>query len=292
MRPTHRHLASEPRLLAALVDASVRRGLQVFVRHVPPRHKGMTAVALVNRKFPPSGRLLTTTYAEGIRITCDLRDSVQSSIFYRGVHEEPVTRLLLEQLRPGDTFCDLGANVGYFTLLASRAVGDSGQVHAFEPSSLLCARLRGDIARNSFAVNVTLHEVAVSDREGSAALVLPSEALSPWGEQYLADVPPADASSEVVPVVVVDDFLPDLRFDVAKIDVEGSDLRALRGMRKAIARSRPRLLLVEEADRLLEHFGDSVAELIGYLAELGYAPQKIGDPYDSPMLAFRDRAAV
>lgn len=91
--------------------------------------------------------------------------------------------------KPGDTFLDVGANVGYFTLLASRAVGPGGSVHAFEPSPLLCQRLVADLRRNPFATNVTVHQVAVSDHRGTGWLSLPTDAPSPYGEQHLASQP-------------------------------------------------------------------------------------------------------
>ena len=75
---------------------------------------------------------------------------------------------MLDFLRPGDTFIDAGANIGLFTLLALSVVGDKGHVHAFEPNPLVAAMLRESLALNA-ADNVTVHEIGLSDVEGSAA---------------------------------------------------------------------------------------------------------------------------
>lgn len=288
-RGPHLHTARQMTGHGVGGESLVRRATQLLVRVVPPRNRGMRLVRLVNKVLPPSERLYRTTYSHGITITCDLRDAVQSSIFYRGRHEEQITRLLLDELRPGDSFLDLGANIGYFTLLASRAVGPRGSVHAFEPSPLLCRRLSEDVGRNPFATNVTVHQTAVSDRSGTSWLSFPEDASSPYGEQHLEAGREARSSSVPVDVVTIDSELPDLRFDVVKVDVEGAEMRALAGMRGSIENHRPRLILVEAADQLLARFGDSATDLGRYLDGLGYEVERAGDSYDAPMLACRPR---
>ena len=274
----------------AAIEVPIRHGVRVAVRHLPPRGRGLRVASAVNRLFPPSDRLYRTTFDGGTRITCDLRDAVQAAVFYRGVYEDAVTHLLQAELRPGDVFVDIGANIGYFTLLASRRVGPAGRVHAFEPSPALAARLALDVAENPFATNVTVHHAAVADRSGEAVLVSPADVPSPAGEQYLTLPGTAgadDRTGPIVRMVTVDEAVPDLVADVVKVDVEGAERRVLHGMQETMRRSPPRLMLIEVIDRQLARFGDSAASLLDDMAVAGYAATMIEDPHHAPMMAFR-----
>ncbi len=266
-------------------DASLRAAVRLVVWHVPPRRRGLRLVGLVNRVFPPTPTLIDATYADGIRMSCDLRDAVQSSVYYRGVYEPKVTAMLLEELRPGDTFLDLGANAGYFSLLAARSVGQGGKVHSFEPSSELAGRLRRDAERNRFG-HMTVHEVAVSDVPGRAVLAASPDMGAPDGGRFLTSPDHGDPDG-TVEVVAIDTYLPDLRFDVGKIDIEGAEIGAIRGMKAAIRRSRPRLLFIEAIEDNLRRFGGSNDELRREMAELGYEGELIVERYFSDMIAFR-----
>jgi FkbM family methyltransferase len=167
-----------------------------------------------------------------------------------GRNELPVQQALAGVLHSGGVFYDIGANVGFFSVIASRLVGASGRVVAFEPvpRNLAYVRLNCRINRCS---NVRVVEAAVSDRSGEGTLML---ARFAGGAALSVAGPPPDFLREMrVTTVALDDWLAAQggpRPDVVKIDVEGAELQALQGMRRILAELRPRILLeVDGADR-------------------------------------------
>jgi FkbM family methyltransferase len=120
------------------------------------------------------------------------------------VSEAPVQEALGRHLRPGGVFYDVGANVGFFSLIAARLVGPTGRVHAFEPVAENAAAVREN-ARLSGLANVVLHEVAVGRGAGSGQMLL--TAWDGGGALSTSVVrPPAPSATRTVRVVALDDF--------------------------------------------------------------------------------------
>jgi FkbM family methyltransferase len=172
-----------------------------------------------------------------------------------GTTEPAVQEPLLERLRPGDVVYDVGANVGFFTVLAAHLVGRTGRVVAFEPLPANVAALRHNVELNRFD-NVTIVEAAVAAAAGSAGLVLAGEPtwakLAPstgeperptTGGQPVAAGAPTPAVS--VRLVSVDDLLASGALPpptLVKIDVEGAELEVVAGMRATLRTHQPILL--------------------------------------------------
>jgi FkbM family methyltransferase len=133
--------------------------------------------------------------------------------------------------RPGATVLDVGANVGSYTLLFARWIGESGHVHAFEPSAGSRAGLERHVALNGLSDRVTIRPEAISDRGGRAPFI----DAGTHGDNRL--VPDAAAATTEVPATTIDEFCDatGVSPDVMKIDVEGAELAALRGARRTIA---------------------------------------------------------
>ena len=153
------------------------------------------------------------------------------SVEYTLSSEEPTLEIIMRSLRAGDVFLDIGANVGVYTVLSARAVGEAGAVVAFEPEVRRFERLQENLTLNGFR-NVRPFRVALGEAEGDGRLYVkgpPSPSLvTPQG--HLA----ASAEWEVVEVVNGDEYwrahaLPPPR--VVKIDVEGFELSVLKGLR-------------------------------------------------------------
>jgi FkbM family methyltransferase len=106
------------------------------------------------------------------RMVVDLTDFIGTRIFYFGVWEPHLSAFIQRRLSPGQLFCDIGANIGYYTLLAGRVVGPSGSVVAIEPSPTNRAALNENIALNGLS-NVRVIDAAVSDRPGTLTLYHP-----------------------------------------------------------------------------------------------------------------------
>lgn len=173
-------------------------------------------------------------------------------------------------LRPGDTFLDAGAHVGFYTLLAAAAVGSAGRVLAVEPDPVSRARLTGNIATNGHA-NVTLTEVALSDVAGRAHLGR-AEAGNRGGSSLLK----ADRPGIEVPCAPLADVLRSAgitRVDAAKLDLEGYEHRVLaRWFADLPAQDRPRWLLIEHHPALVHAAG---GDALALLRRCGYRVRRL-----------------
>jgi FkbM family methyltransferase len=191
-----------------------------------------------------------------------------------GTYEEETQNTLVERVHAGDVVFDVGANAGFFTLLAARLVGPFGRVVAFEPLPQAVEFLERHVALNR-AENVRIVQAAVSNREGSA--LFRDEAFT------MGRV--TDDGELRVRLVALDSLcnageLP--RPDVLKIDVEGAELQVLEGAQQLLRERRPTILLSthgrashEACCRFLEDAGFRVAVLdsgvaggFDYLGEL------------------------
>jgi FkbM family methyltransferase len=267
--------------------AFAARTVRLAVVHVPPRRRGLRMASLVEAFAGRPTRPLRARHISGYVITCDLHDAVQRSLFYLGTYEPRTSRLIQTNLDRGDTFIDVGANVGHYTFLAARQVGPSGSVHAIEASGETARALMSDVRNNGLEAFVSVHHVAAGAALGRATVRAGMDELSPIGTRYIAP----DGEGEEVAVVSVDELLPDSHPAVVKVDVEGADLQALQGMQRMIERARPRLIVVEADDTMLARLGDSTAALTEYLCGLGYRGEPIHEEWHALSLAFTHGSA-
>jgi FkbM family methyltransferase len=213
------------------------------------------------------GYLLTNRLPDGSLVECDLRDHVQRQMFFQGTYE-PVDAYLFTRLATtGSTVIDAGANVGQYTLLASTCVGPQGQVHSFEPIPATFDRLRRHVQRNGIG-NVRLEQAALWDEPGELELGLAADLPGNCGSYSVGQTGGAVRCR----AMRLDDYLAQQgvgRVDLVKMDIEGAEPRALRGMNATLGRDRPMLML--EANReACARLGDGLAELWSLLAGFGY----------------------
>lgn len=170
-------------------------------------------------------------------------------------YEQKTTTFILENLKPGDVMADIGANYGYFSMLAGPRIGPEGRVYAFEANPELQVRLKESIARNRFEGRVISTDVALSDEDRDGVdfyLSLdPAQAgistMHPW-EEHLKKGNLSGNNKIRVRTRSFDSWAIEAgldRLDVIKLDVEGSELEVLQGMRKSLDRFRPRFVVCE-----------------------------------------------
>lgn len=222
----------------------------------------------VLRALPARRRSL----APGFELFVDPADYDGFNYLVHGINPaEPVTRMLMALLDPGHAIIDVGANVGYMSLVASWRVGSGGSVVAFEASPATFSRLAQ--LRTPYN-NVTRHHLALADREGELEF-----SLGPADHSGMASLRPVAGSQGriVVKAVTLDPLLKDLpRSRLVKIDVEGAELLALRGMTELIARDRP-LMILELTPSFLASFGHGPQDILGLFAERGYVARNVRD---------------
>lgn len=189
-----------------------------------------------------------------------------------GKHETETVRQFERLLQPGMTVLDIGAHVGYYARIASRLIGPQGQVFAFEPHPRTYATLQRNIATCD---NVTTARLAVGEAAGTAELydyLMMSASGSLHYDESMVDIQRAQLSEDdiapriasdfpvetfSVDVVPIDDFLAEQgieRVDMVKMDIEGAEMGALRGMRQTITNSPGLVLIMEYNPQALKAF--------------------------------------
>ncbi len=188
-----------------------------------------------------------------------------------GSFEEGTTAVFERVLHPGMCAIDLGAHIGYFTLLAAHLVGPTGKVYAFEPAPKTYRILEKNIALNGYH-NVLAFQKAVADRTGTMMFHLLSKAGSPSNTMY-ADAR-YDYESVPVDVTTLDEFLESEGWphvDLVKMDIEGAELAALSGMRTFLERQiPPPVLIVEFSPDALARSGVSPKAFLATISERGF----------------------
>lgn len=185
-----------------------------------------------------------------------LDDWMERHAYFVGCYYEiDATATVLRLLRRGDFFIDVGANLGFLSLTASKAVGPEGKVFAFEPNRVLADRMNRGLLANEID-NVIINEIALGDVDGEAMLDLTTHA----GTASLRNIV---ASGTKVKVLRGDGIINGLADDIwvfAKLDVEGYELRVLKGFQSLIKRPKTGFL-VEITDQWLKDLGGSADEL-------------------------------
>jgi FkbM family methyltransferase len=179
-----------------------------------------------------------------VSLVLDVTEFTTSSLYFGGAPYEPETAEYFAQtLGPGHVFVDIGANHGYFAMLAAALVGDAGRVIAFEPNPQVFRQLKMHVALNGFEPRVLLMPSALADAPGEAKLYVSQEetnsglsSLAP-GAEALAAGSLSEAHTVSVPLDTFDRWLAASavdRVDLVKIDVEGAESRVLAGMSSAL----------------------------------------------------------
>ncbi len=208
----------------------------------------------------------------GHRMWLDEQDSLRLS--FTRVYEPFETRWFLKHVRPGQTVVDVGANIGYYTLLLARQVGNEGRVFAFEPDPTNFAILEKNVELNGYR-NVTLERLAVSNTNGFVKLL--------WNDANHGDHRIGAVESDLpgieVRTVRLDDYFSghEGSIDVIKMDIQGAEYHAVLGMQHLLARQ-PQLKLVTEfwPAGLADAQGEPRA-MLALFESLGYRPQELDE---------------
>jgi FkbM family methyltransferase len=224
----------------------------------------------VSRKLLPRDTLVWIQIQHGpaeglwIRVNPRTGQNVQ-----QGIGEPKVQQALVDHLRPGMTFYDLGANIGYFSLIAGRLVGPKGNVISFEADPEIAARLRENLARNNFW-HARVEQKAVWSEATTVSFARVDPNTSP--DRGLGHVSP-DSSADTITVeaVSLDGYVTTQNFpDFLKCDVEGAEAEVFRGADRLLAGKRA-ILLVEM------HGPENHRTLAQKFLELGYTVRNLDE---------------
>jgi FkbM family methyltransferase len=210
----------------------------------------------------------------------DGRSDLFRSILETGSYEPRLAEMCLRHLDPERDVIDVGANVGFYTvLLAQRLV--NRRVLAIEPSENALARLRSNISRNSVDDSVVVFSGVAADRAGTARLrsVTGREEYSSLGVMAHPRIVGEAYEEFTVPCETIDALVAEygLAPGFVKLDVEGMEHVVLSGMHGVLATMRP-IILIEVLDPLLRQNGSSAQEVVSMIESYGYT---VRDPIDS-----------
>ncbi len=183
------------------------------------------------------------------------------SSYWLGNYELPIQKCLVRELKPGEIFFDIGANAGFFSLLASKLVGEKGYVFAFEPLAENIEAVKAQLAMNR-VLNCTVVEAAISDSVGEVKLWEGPDTST----AHIVDQGYEQKVVKSVKSITLDEFVRTTRSpDFIKMDIEGAEVQALQGADVLLSGPNPPRFLIElhgEADwrqvrKILEHAGYS-----------------------------------
>ena len=197
-----------------------------------------------------------------------------------GTYEVPIQNIFAQHLKVGDVFYDIGANVGFFTVIAAKLVGDRGKVYAFEPGKNNAASVRHNAQLNNFN-QIEVIEKAVSHTSGKGQLLLAQ--YSGGHALATADAPPDLAGEITVDLVSIDDLIAQNQIappNFVKVDVEGAELDVLKGMTETIKNYQPTIIYeVDDGDRAA--YERKYQELANFFESLNYQVTPIENSYDT-----------
>src|SRR5262245_38953169 len=225
--------------------------------------------------FPPGP--LVSRLKFGPKIWLMPNDLIGRHLFYQRVWEGSTAKHFCEGLRPGDTVLDVGANIGQYTLLAGTKVGSSGKVFAVEPGTAARSLLERSISLNGLK-NVSVLPIAAWDSD-TMLYLNSSEPDNCGAAEVSVKAPEVSANAATIPARKLEPILRELgceRIDVLKIDIEGAELPALRGLEGYFDDHPPRRVYCELCGAH-DRFGDPINDLLGFFDRFGYQASVFSD---------------
>jgi FkbM family methyltransferase len=273
-----------PSLVQWLVRTAIISPLRWYFRYAPTTVGKDTLWKLASHLWWIEAPSVVARTVSGAYLRVDARDIVGRYLYYFGVWEPNLTAWLEQSLEPGDVFVDVGANVGYFSVLAGRLVGDGGVV-AFEAHPRTFELLEENVHRNGL-VNVRTVCAAVWDAPAmlelfstAGATVGASTVFTEWADRWNLSTVGSVPANRLSTLLTAEELAA---ARVIKVDVEGAELRVLRGVAGALGKCRDDLeIAVEVAPQLIARDGGSWDEMCQMLGEHGYTPRLMRNDYSA-----------
>jgi FkbM family methyltransferase len=254
----------------------VKKGIEAIVpKPMIERAKSSPTIA---RLFGRSDEPRVGEISVGVGVGLKFNPGKSNPAYGSGNNELPVQYALAQHLTSGNVLYDVGANVGFLTVIGAHLVGPTGSVYAFEPVPSNTALVRRNAALNGFD-NVTVIGKAVSNRSGRGEVALASYA----GGAALSTVtaPPDAVGTLPIEVITIDELVFRERLrppSLVKIDVEGAEIEVLQGMTRTLRECRP-VVLYEIDDQDRAAFERKQAGCDTFVRELGYQITRLENSY-------------
>lgn len=222
--------------------------------------------------------LSNTATIHGYRMKLGRWSYVNTPLFVNETYEPGTYRIFNEILRPRMTVVDLGANIGFYTLLAAKLVGPEGRIYAFEASPDNFEVLEENIRLNGYD-NVIAVNKAVLNREGVVKLWTCAEDSA---SHTLFRNPGSSDIAVEVEAITLDSYFEEIGWpciDLIKMDIEGAEPFALEGMNELISKMNSLKLIIELYPYTLKAAGLEPKDFLVQLQRMGFVISVIRDPY-------------
>jgi FkbM family methyltransferase len=199
----------------------------------------------------------------------DLGDRYVSRACLMDNYEPVESGFVRRTLKPDSIFLDIGANIGWFTMIGSTILGDKGHIHAFEPRPPTVSRLKRTIEANALGDRVTVHDFALSSSEGEGFISWARGTDNPGGSFISESELTGGMESERVPLRPLDSLNLGA-VDFIKMDVEGSEMKVILGGERTFFSSRPVIMTEINPSALRNISNVSPNEFIDFFRERNY----------------------
>ncbi|WP_165322870.1 FkbM family methyltransferase [Rhizorhabdus phycosphaerae] len=232
------------------------------------RHIFMSSAEYRSQNSYLQGWMVAPVFDESRLLWVNMKDSYVSAHCITGVYEAENSTIVRTLLREDSVFLDVGANIGWFTVLASTVIGPAGRIHCFEPQPHIADRLRRTIEINRLEDLVSFHRKGVWSEPGSMALTGNSDSQN-QGAGHLAPAGHDASESSIIDLVTLDSLGLD-RCDLIKMDIEGAEPRAMDGAERLLREARPVILSELNSGQLKTVSGTTGADYIKAMEQRGY----------------------
>ena len=220
--------------------------------------------------LPFESQFVITELVDGTKFWVNMLDGYVSRAIHSGDYEPNESSFIKSFLKPGMSALDIGANLGWFTVMMSKLLGPKGAVVAFEPRADLFKYLAKTILENKLK-NVKLFNCALGSEQTNALLRWDPSGVNPGGTQLSPKGVSLDGmASSTVEMKRLDDIVTDA-VDFIKIDVEGAEKIVFEGASKLLAKSRPTILAELSPDSLSQVSKVSFSDYMLFLKSIGYS---------------------
>jgi FkbM family methyltransferase len=198
------------------------------------------------------------------------KGTLTRAVIRRGYWEKTETKAFILHLKPDTLVIDAGANFGHYALVAAKFVGSAGKVIAFEPNTETFELLLSNIAMLAHQ-NVIAVQAGLSDCNGEMSLSIDSS--NPGGHSFTKDNVHETGGDEITPVYSLDKYLSNNQFtlpvSIIKIDVQGFEVKVIRGAIQTIQRDHP-VVFCEVTPEATKNSGDDFQELLEFFKDANY----------------------
>jgi len=239
--------------------------------------KGLSKYKIIrtSKKFAENNIHLSHVNVQGHEMYLDPSDSLRLST--NGVFEPYTTQVIKRNISSGDIVIDIGANIGYFTLIMAKCIRENGKVFSFEPEPKNFELLKKNVEINNYS-NVILEKKAIGNKTGTTNLYLADKKNNVFSSGmhriFRSDLVSQIPDPISVNIIKLDDYLQDLKFikkiRLIKIDVEGAEFDVLKGMNKILDENKEIEIVMEFSSENLEDYGSNTPDVVDFLMNKGF----------------------